>query len=676
MNLGRRPRTKQSEMRAAWAAARCLVVALALAGTLALDVATVHGEPDGRTGMSQLFDDVQGGTTASGIMKALSSPFGDDASGASSGGGTAPALSAPAQGRTQLMRSGPAQQAAGPAANLPSRIDATLPLAGSGAANDVQLSQNSDGLITLVVRDASLSRVLSLLAQTQGLNVVAANDLDALVSITLRDVKLEDALTAILSVANYTWVRKNDIILVTSLADGASLPASVQGRQIQVFDLDFAKAMAVSEAVTQFLSPIGKVSFTESDPTDNRRTRESVVVEDMPDVLARIAAYINYVDQPPRQVQIEAHILQVTLDDLNEQGVDLEALFRIANSNLTLKTVGFANADSKNGFIATLEGGDIGAVIDLLQTTTDAKSLGSPRVLVLNEQEARIQVGRQEGYKTSTTTETSTIEQVQFLETGVILTIRPRISRDGRVLLYVKPEVSDGSVNQETGLPEEETTQVETSVMLRSGQGMVIGGLIKEEDSVAQKKVPYLGDVKYLGWFFRHTEVKKERVEVIVALVPRVQPYNPDWQAYEEGNLVKAGVPLMDGPLCRTYRPFDPVLPDGKRVYRPLIPPKPLWEPEVPCYPRDVEYYVPRRPLPQQNLFGADCEPVIEMSPNQPAPFLSDEAHWAPQIINPDGSEELPPPSQKLDAKSIQSLNGSTPQQSKPFGAKSSVETR
>ena len=136
------------------------------------------------------------------------------------------------------------------------------------------------------MRDTSLSQVLALLAQTQYLNIVAANDIDALISITLRDVPIEEALTAILSVANYTWVKRNNIILITSLTDATNLPADVQGRQIQVFDLDFASATVVAETVTNFLSPIGKVSVSESNPTDNRLTQERVVVEDLPDRLA------------------------------------------------------------------------------------------------------------------------------------------------------------------------------------------------------------------------------------------------------------------------------------------------------------------------------------------------------------------------------------------------------
>jgi type II secretory pathway component GspD/PulD (secretin) len=500
---------------------------------------------------------------------------------------------------------------------------------------DVQLSDpEKDGRITLIVRDASLSRVLALLAQEYHLNIVAANDIDAIISITLRDVPIEEALSAILSVANYTWVERNNIILITSLVGAANLPADVQGRQIQVFDLDFVSAVVISDAVTNFLSPIGKVTVAESSPTDNRLTQERIVVEDTPESLARIAAFICQVDRAPRQVQIEAHVLQVNLDDTCRCGVNLDQLIRISGSRLNLNTQGFANPDAPQAFLATLEGGDLGGVIEALQTTTDSKTLGSPKLLVLNEQEARIQVGQQLGFRVTTTTETSTMEGVQFLDVGVVLTIIPRITRDGRVLLHVKPEVSKGEVNPDTGLPEEETSELETSVMLDDGQGMIIGGLIQESDSVTQSKVPYLGDVKGIGWLFRRSEIAKQRAEIIVALVPRIQPYDAAWQEYEQGELVRATVPLFEGPLKRAYRPWDAVLPDGKRIYKPLIPRKKVYRP-MGQY-RDVTsgYLVTPYPLPQQRFYGDDCtsEDPMPATMHPQGAFLSEETLPPPEL--------------------------------------------
>lgn len=507
-------------------------------------------------------------------------------------------------------------------------LKAVVPLVGSEPGDTLKLTQNKKGEITLFVRDKPLSQVLAMLAQTQQLNIVASNDIDAMISITLTDVPLEQALSSILAVANYTWVRRNNIILITSLADATNLPADVQGRQIQVFNLDFASAKVVAETVQNFLSPIGKVSVSASNKANNRMTQERVVIEDLPESLSRIAAYIAQVDHPPRQVLIEAHVLQVALDETTKCGVNLSELVRIGNSNFNLKTTGFANPDAEQAFLATLDGGDLGGVIEAIQTTTDAKTLGSPKLLVLNEQEARLQVGQHLGFKVSTTTETSTTQNVQFLDVGVVLRITPRITRDGCVLLHVRPEISKGDVNPETGLPESDTAELETDVMLNDGQGMVIGGLIKENDSTIQTKVPYLGNAKGIGWLFRRTEVTKERVEIIVALVPRIQPYDPKWQAYEQGEVVRASVPLLHGPLCRTDRPWDPILPDGKRVKYPIIPPKHL--PRKTGYFHDLgdQYVVPPYPLPEQNFYrdGAECvaDERNEPTPSATNPFEAD----------------------------------------------------
>lgn len=508
-------------------------------------------------------------------------------------------------------------------------LKAVVPLAGSPTGDGLKLAQDDKGLITLIVRDKPLSQVLSLLAQTQQLNIVASNDIDVMISITLQKVPLEEALNAILAVANYTWVRRNNIILITSLEDSANLPANVQGRQIQVFDLDFVSASAVSEAVQNFLSPIGKVSVHASNHANNRLTQERVVVEDMPESLARIASYIAQVDQPPRQVLIEAHVLQVNLNDTMRCGVNLSDLVRISGSTLNLKTTGMANASAPQAFLATLDGGDLGGVIELLENSTDAKTLGSPKLLVLNEQEARLQVGEHLGFKVTTTTETSTLENVQFLDVGVVLRLTPRVTRDGCVLLHVKPEVSKGAVNPETGLPESQTAELETDVMLNDGQGMVIGGLIKENDTVSQTKVPYLGNVKGVGFLFRRSEVTKERSEIIVALVPRIQPYDPKYQAFEQGEIVKAGMPLLHGPLCRTDRPWDPVLPDGKRVYYPLIPDAHARRKAGYFHDLGPQYEIPPHPLPEQHFVtdAEGCEPA-EADPPRPTmtdPFSSDQ---------------------------------------------------
>ena len=435
----------------------------------------------------------------------------------------------------------------------------------------VRFSSRGDR-ISLVVRDAPLSDVLALLAEERNLNIVFSDTVTESVSITLKDALLEDALTSILSVAGYRWTLNHGIIHITSV-DQANLPAHVQGRKLGVYPLDFTAAADILEAIQGFLSPIGQAYIQESNPIDNLRTRETVVVEDRPDVLQRVEELIAQIDQPPRQVLIQVHVLQVDLKDDQKHGVNFDAILRFAGQPIQLQTVGFANPDAATATFLSMQGHDLSTLIELLQTTTDAKTVASPRVLCLNGQESRIQVGEQLGFRVTTTTQTSTLESVEFLDLGVVLRVTPRISRDDRVMMQIKPQVSSGRVNPLTGLPEEETTEVETNVLLHNGQAIVIGGLIQEADSDVQSKVPKLGDAWRVGKLFQKREAIKERTEVIITLVPYILPYHQcnAVRNWEEVN--QASTPLFHGPLVRNPRPWEPRLPSAyeKPVRLPCI---------------------------------------------------------------------------------------------------------
>ena len=424
-------------------------------------------------------------------------------------------------------------------------------------------SQN--GLISLVARETPLNEILSSIAQGQRLNVVCAEDVTARISITLYEVTLEDALTAVLSTAGYTWFRTNDIIQVTSVSDAANLSPEVQGRCTEVFQLDYVSATDVDQVVKGLLSPAGQSFSVQTSPADLRKTRETIVVEDLPNYLGRIREYIVQVDQPPRQVLIEAHILEVALEDDNKHGVNFEHVFSLAGNSIGLSLTGMADPSAPQAFFTTVGGGNLESVIECLKTTTDAKTLASPKVLVVNGQEARIQIGEQLGFRVTTTTETSTMESVEFLDTGVVLIVTPHISGDNRVLMQVKPSVSSGAVNPDTGLPEEDTTEVETNVLVDDGQGILIGGLIQELDSNIQSKIPLLGDIWMVGRLFQRSHIVTERSEIIISLVARVVPYVPDYQPYDAVQTERTETPLTYGPLKRYPRPWEPSLPDTLR---------------------------------------------------------------------------------------------------------------
>ena len=200
-------------------------------------------------------------------------------------------------------------------------------------AGTVEITSQGDR-ISLMVRDAQVDTVLGMIAQQYGLNIVTAGALSRRMSVTLSDVLLEDALNAILKANGYVWVRDKDIILVSLISGESSVEPAVQGRGVRTFMLNFIAAQDVDSVVQGLLSPVGKSFILEASATDRRKTREAIVVEDLPPYLERIAEYIAGADQPPRQVLIEAHILEVDLKDETEHGIDFAALARVAGASV------------------------------------------------------------------------------------------------------------------------------------------------------------------------------------------------------------------------------------------------------------------------------------------------------------------------------------------------------
>lgn len=464
-----------------------------------------------------------------------------------------------------------------------------VPLGGGAPAETPRVEISArQGRISLTARAAPLEHVLGLLAQETGLNIVTGDDMNRQISLTLRDVMVEDALTAMLAVVDCSWTRHKDIIHVTTNARAKSLPPALQGRELRVLTLDYASATETLESVQALLSPSGQAFVRAIRPGDARQSGEALVVEDLPAYVDRVAAYIAQIDVPPRQVVIEARILQVDLNDDNKHGVNFQQLSRMSGDGVTLSMNGFANQAAPQAFTLSLSGGKLTGLLECLQQTTDAKTLAAPQVIALNGQEAKIQIGEQLGFRVTTTTQTSSLESVEFLDVGVVLSVTPYITRDHRVLMHVKPEVSSGLVNATTGLPEEATTELETNVLVNDGEGLVIGGLIQEENSDVQSKLPKLGDAWMVGRLFQRREARKRRSEIIVAMIPRiVHPEVPAVTPECGGpRLERATTPLFQGPLHVPHRPWEPALHDAVSHPRPLAPAIGRCGPNGACPPR------------------------------------------------------------------------------------------
>ena len=270
-----------------------------------------------------------------------------------------------------------------------------------------------------------------------------------------------------------------------------------------------------------------------------QKSSNQLLVRTRPAQWKEIEAAIKRLDNPPLQVQIETRILEVKLTGELDLGVQWY-LGRLAG-NSGSKTV--ANASGSQG---ALGGGGAGlgasdslfysfvsanlqVALHALETNGRTQVLSAPSLVVMNNQPAQIQVG--DNIPISQTTVNtgnadSTLSSVEYVQTGVILDVVPRINPGGLVYMDIQQQVSDAQTQTGTSdtpvNPRISTRSVSTQVAVQSGQTVLLGGLIKQDNAQSVSAVPYLGKIPGLRWLFGNTSKSKDRTELIVLITPRV----------------------------------------------------------------------------------------------------------------------------------------------------------
>ena len=149
------------------------------------------------------------------------------------------------------------------------------------------------------------------------------------------------------------------------------------------------------------------------------------------------------------------------------------------------------------------------------------RTLSSPNLVALDNTEASVIIGDRQGYKVTTTINQVTTESIEFLESGVILNVLPRIDEAGNVLMQIHPEVSTGAISAD-GIPSQKTTEVTTEILTGDGQTVFIGGLIKNNITDGNESVPFLGAIPLLGSLFSSESYASNNTETIVLITPYV----------------------------------------------------------------------------------------------------------------------------------------------------------
>jgi general secretion pathway protein D len=269
--------------------------------------------------------------------------------------------------------------------------------------------------------------------------------------------------------------------------------------------------------------PLGDVRIT-ADETNN-----ALLIVTTAEKYRLVEQALQQLDAVPLQVMLEACVAEVHLTNQLQYG--LQYYFRNGNFSLLRSAVLPASLAADTGGLSLVfsQGNNIQAVLDLIASLTKVTVISAPRVMVVNNRTASIEVGDQVPIATSTavgviTANAPVVNTIQLLDTGIILRVTPRVGAGGLVLLDINQEVSSvvPTTSSTLNSPTIQQRKITSSIAVQDGQTLAIGGLISDTRTKSRSGIPYLMDLPYVGPLFSLRNDQVDRTELIVLITPRV----------------------------------------------------------------------------------------------------------------------------------------------------------
>ena len=405
--------------------------------------------------------------------------------------------------------------------------------------------------VSLDFDNTDVRDVIKLLASKAKINIIYGADVNGTLTLHLTEVPFNEAFRTILSMMQLSTDQVGDNILRVITPTELTKQRTSATAVTKVVALNYAKAANVKATIDSVRQAEGRSGSSSVDTASNAL----IITESLEGMLAT-ENLINQLDQRPRQVLIEAKLIEVNENSGLNYGIqwDYNGVdpARIAGKDGT-NIIGATSvpAPLTQGVGATARGTGVNLSADrifgamtvgritnnyfLTATLTaaasegKAKVLSDPKIATLNNQAANINVTTQIPYVTSNVASTGVQTQtVQYVTTGIQLTVTPSINADGRILLQINPNVSQPSVTSagstQTGAPAIDSRNANTTILVRDGETIVIGGLISDSLQDTISKIPVLGDIPILGWLFKKKTKTRVRNELLIFVTTRILP--------------------------------------------------------------------------------------------------------------------------------------------------------
>ena len=429
---------------------------------------------------------------------------------------------------------------------------------------NIAAGQNVRGTVTIFLKDVDVWNALRIVLEANGLayeregnlvKVMTEQDYERFYGARFREktviqvlpIQYSDALSVSQSLNQIKTrigrivvdERANTLILIdlprrieqmVKIVQEIDVPA-----ETRIFPLSYADAEELKTKLDEMITKgTGKVRL-------DKRTNK-LIVTDTPQKLMEIEKIVEAFDERTRQVLIEAKIIQVELDDEYSLGIQWETIFagidvQAGEHFSVISDVVKASNPAIGGAVSvgTLDSQGYRFLFEALQTIGRTEIISSPRIAALHNQEAKVLIGTRQPYVTETTTTPGsgasvTAESVTFVDVGVNLTVTPKITRDGFVMMEIKTEVSSLGTPLETSsgnkIPVVSTSEAKANVLVKDGNTIVLAGLIENRDTEKENRVPILGSLPLLGTFFRSRTFGDtslpEKKELVIFLTPTI----------------------------------------------------------------------------------------------------------------------------------------------------------
>lgn len=442
--------------------------------------------------------------------------------------------------------------------------------------------------ISLDLKGIDINELFKVLSSKSGITIVTSPEVRGRVTVFMNNLSFEDALDVIATMQNLAYERKGNVVKVMTAAEyeraygkkysehketrtfkltyskptnvlnvinslksdvgkiisddatgtiiiiDAPQSISVMAEAIkeldqplgtEVFDINYAKAADIKIFLNDLITPgVGQIIL------DERGSK--AIVYDLPQRLARIKRLMEEFDEQSRQVLITGEIIEVSIDDKFQNGIEWDRIFRSVDNLDIVGKFPVTPALSSYGKISmgTLAANDYNVVINMLNDYGNTKTINRPRIVAVNKEEAKILVGTREAYVTATLSQsessTLTAESVEFIDVGLKLTVVPTIGADGFITMKIKPEISsvEDTLTTSTGsvIPIVKTSESESVVKVKNGRTLIITGLLKQEDTDDSTGWPKLSRIPILGNLFGTKTKENKKTELVIFITPTI----------------------------------------------------------------------------------------------------------------------------------------------------------